>query len=252
MKHFLTIATILLLSTVSQAAEKYALLIGIANYDHAEMNKPEPLQFPEDDAKALGTLLKSGGYEVELLLGKAATQTAIRQKLESLKKKADAEGVVLIGLFGHGVEIVTANADGKLARESCFCPFDTAMREQLDFKGKPNFENGKTIIEPDPNTLLKLSELMRTLKVAKAGNRIIFADCCRTKPNAARGRSFGSDFSVQDLPDNTSLLFGCSPNEKAFEHSDWGHGAFTKCLLESIILSCPKMAASIRVSSPAR
>ncbi len=218
------------------AAEKYALLIGVAKYEHAEMNKPEALQFPEEDAKALGDVLKSGGYKVELLLGKAATQAEIKAKLTALQKQADAEGVVLIGLFGHGVEVDTKDADGNVIKDGCFCPFDTAMREALDFRGKPVLgANKKVQIEPDPGTLIKLGDLMRTLKLAKAGNRIVLADCCRTTPNAARGRSsFGANFSVQDLPENTSLLFGCSPNEQAFEHKDWGHGAFTKCLLDAI------------------
>ena len=229
------------MSLSATGAEKYALLIGVAKYDHAEMNKPEALQFPEEDAKALGDVLKAGGYTVELLLGKAATQAAIKAKLTALQKKADAEGVVLIGLFGHGVEVDTVDSDGNVIKEGCFCPFDTAMREALDFKGRPILgANKKVLIEPDPGTLIKLGDLMRTLKLAKAANRIVLADCCRTTPNAARGRSFGANFSVQDLPDNTSLLFGCSPNEKAFEHKDWGdkessgHGAFTKCLLDAI------------------
>jgi len=231
----LLLAALSLFPSLAAAAEKYALLIGVAKYEHAEMNKPEALQYPEADAKALGQLLKSGGYKIDLLLGSAATQDAIKSKLTALQKQADAEGVVLIGLFGHGVEVNTVDANSDVIKDGCFCPFDTAMREALDFKGKPVLDaKGKTQIEPDPDTLIKLGDLMKTLKLAKAGNRIVLADCCRTTPNAARGRTFGANFSVQDLPDNTSLLFGCSPNEQAFEHKDWGHGAFTKCLLESI------------------
>ena len=224
------------MSLSATAAEKYALLIAVAKYEHAEMNKPVPLEFPQEDAKALGKLLESGGYKVELLLGKVATLDAIRSKLTALQKKADAEGVVLVGLFGHGVEVDTVDANGNVIKDGCFCPFDTAMREALDFKGKPVLDaKGKVQIEPDPDTLIKMGDLMKTLKLAKAGNRIVLADCCRTTPNAARGRSsFGANFSVQDLPENTSLLFGCSPNEQAFEHKDWGHGAFTKCLLDTI------------------
>ena len=69
------------MSLSATGAEKYALLIGVAKYDHAEMNKPEALQFPEEDAKALGKLLESGGYKVEMLLGKTATQAAIKSEL---------------------------------------------------------------------------------------------------------------------------------------------------------------------------
>ena len=235
-KRILITAFVFGMSLSATAAEKYALLIAVAKYDHAEMNKPAPLEFPEEDAKALGKLLESGGYKVELLLGKAATLEAIKPKLTALQKKADAEGVVLIGLFGHGVEVDTVDSNGEVIKDGCFCPYNTAMREAVDFRGKPVLDaKGKTRIEPDPDTLIKLGDLMRTLKLAKAGNRIVLADCCRTTPNAARGRSsFGANFSVQDLPENTSLLFGCSPNEQAFEHKDWGHGAFTKCLLDTI------------------
>ena len=231
----LLLAALSLFPSLAAAAEKYALLIGVAKYEYAEMNKPEALQYPEEDAKALGELLKSGGYKIDLLLGSAATQTAIREKLKALTGKAEADGVVLIGLFGHGVEVNTVDAEGRSVNDACFCPYDTSMREALDFKGQPVADDEKKIlIEPAPDGLIKLGELMRALKVAKAGHRIVLADCCRTIPNAPRGRSFGANFKVQDLPDNTSLLFGCSPNEQAFEHDEWGHGAFTKCLLESI------------------
>ena len=51
---FVGLTFVMLLSLPIQAADKYALLIGVSKYDHAEMNKPEPLKFPEEDAKALG------------------------------------------------------------------------------------------------------------------------------------------------------------------------------------------------------
>ena len=119
--------------------------------------------------------------------------------------------------------------------EGCFCPFDCNLRVVKDSKGNEVFGNDKQpLTEPAPETLIKLSEVMISLKLAKAGSRVVLADCCRTVPNQARGRSFGSGFRAQDLPENTSVLFGCAPNEKAFEHSDWGHGAFTKCMLQEL------------------
>src|SRR4051794_41136520 len=87
--------------------KKYALLIGVTKCEHSGMNQPEPLKYPEEDAKALGAVLKSGGYQVALLLGKQATRKAIQAQLDGLKQQAEAEGVVLVGLFGHGVEIET-------------------------------------------------------------------------------------------------------------------------------------------------
>ena len=214
--------------------QKYALLVAVTKYDHAEMNKPQ-LEFPEADARSLGELLRSAGYQTDFLLGSAATQEAIRQRLANLNRKGSADGVAVIGMFGHGVEIETPDDKGKVSTEGCFCPFDTTVRVVKDFQGRTVLDDkGKPLTEPDPSTLVKLTELLTVLQAAKAGNRVVFADCCRIVPNKARGRTFGSSFKATDLPENTAVFFGCSPNEQAFEHEDWGHGAFTKCLLEEL------------------
>ena len=249
---FCLLATISLCSEVfGQTSAKYALLVGVTKYDHAEM---KPLEFPEADAKALGDLLKAGGYDVDYLLGNQATQKAIREKLDGLNKKGNAQGVAIVGLFGHGVEAPVRNSknefvlddSGKEITEGCFCPFDTSVRLVRDKKGNAAVNSkGNPLTEPDPDSLIKLAELMNALKVAKSGSRVVFADCCREVPNEARGRSFGASFEARNLPANTSVLFGCSPREKAFEHREWGHGAFTKCLLEEL----PRLSSQGRVTT---
>ena len=237
MRKLLMSAAIVMMSLpLAFAAEpqKYALLVAVTKYDHAEMNKPQ-LEFPEADARSLDELLRSAGYQTDLLLGSAATQEAIRQKFANLNRNGSADGVAVIGMFGHGVEIETPDDKGKVSTEGCFCPFDTTVRVVKDFQGRTVLDDkGKPLTEPDPSTLVKLTELLTVLQAAKAGNRVVFADCCRIVPNKARGRTFGSGFKATDLPENTAVFFGCSPNEQAFEHEDWGHGAFTKCLLEEL------------------
>ncbi|MEI8022128.1 MAG: caspase family protein, partial [Schlesneria sp.] len=217
----------------AQSPKKYALLIAVTKYEHSGMNKPQ-LEYPEADATELGDLLKSFGYEVDLLLGTRATQTAVRTKLESLNEKGEADGVILIGLFGHGVLLDAGSGQDP---EGCFCPYDVPVRLVKSRDGTVlNDDNGEPMIEPDPKKLIKVAEILLSLRVAKAGNRVVLADCCRKVPNQARGRnlSVGASFKVSDIPDNTAVLFGCSPNQQAFEHKDWGHGAFTKCLLDEL------------------
>ena len=228
-------ALLILQPSLLTGKEKYALLVAVSEYKEPILNQPEPLKYPEEDAKALGQLLKSGGYEVELLLGKEAKHAAIQEKIGDLRNKADIDGVVLIGLFGHGMEVEAFDEKNNSITEACFCAFDTEFRAAKDGKGKPVFKSNKEPVnEPNPATLIKLSYLMHSLNLAKASNRVVLADCCRTIPNQARGRSFGTGFRVQDLPTSTTVLFGCSPNERAFEHQNWKHGAFTKCLLEGL------------------
>ena len=229
-------------SGVALAADKYALLIGVTKYEHSGMST---LTYPEDDAKALGEMLQSGGYVVELLLGKDATQKAIREKLDSLRNKGTAEGVIVLGLFGHGVEVETRDGN-VVTQDGCFCPVDTVMRIAKDSKGNDLYGTDKEkLTEPDPESLVKLSEVMSMFQLAKSGHRVLLADCCRVVPDQARGRSFGSSFKAASLPENTSVLFGCSPNEQVFEHSGWGHGAFTKCLLEQL----PLMASQGQITT---
>ncbi|MGE0377707.1 MAG: SUMF1/EgtB/PvdO family nonheme iron enzyme, partial [Planctomycetaceae bacterium] len=203
----------------------YALLVGVTTYEHAEMNKPR-LEYPEADARSVGEFLAAHGYEVEYLLGKAATRKAVEAKLEQLGARGSQEGAVVLGLWGHGVE------DG-VTKEAMFCPYDTRIRLVKDAQGNVlNDRAGQPLLEPDPQTLVGMSRLLAGLKISGAGNRLLLADCCRETPNRPRGRAFGSSVKLNDLPDNTAAIFACSTNELAFESKDWGHGAMTKCLLD--------------------
>jgi len=86
----------------------------------------------------------------------------------------------------------------------------------------------------DPNTLLSIDQFLAKMAGSPASQRVLIADCCRFDSTATRGRSVGSSMSTADLPKNTAVLFACSEDQKAYEHRSWGHGAFTKCLLESM------------------
>ncbi|MFM9965454.1 MAG: SUMF1/EgtB/PvdO family nonheme iron enzyme [Planctomycetaceae bacterium] len=207
--------------------EKYALIAGVTKYQHADMNKAQ-LEFPEVDAKSLAEVLRSSGYTVDLLLGKQATQKAIREKLDAFNRRANSDGVALIALFGHGTEPVNTNT-------AYFCPYDTTLRVVRDKQGRALFgKDAKELLQEDPDSLVAMSELLLALKVSPAGNRVLLADCCRNDPNRPRGRAFGAQLKASDIPENTAAFFACSAGEQAFEHRDWGHGAFTKCLLEEM------------------
>jgi hypothetical protein len=225
--------------------KNYALMIGVTTYDHSVMNGDRPLKFPEKDARALGELLQESGYEVEYLLGPQATREEILKKLEGLSKKGNAPGVCVVGLFGHGVEMRFQTAQGNEDIQGCFCPFDTGVRQVVNKDGQKEFEDGKPLMEPVPESLVKMSDVVGALAVAKAGSRMLVADCCREMPNRARGRNLGlgANFSTDRLPRQTVMLFGCRPGEQALERDDWQHGAFTKSLIE-------ELRAMTRLSDP--
>jgi formylglycine-generating enzyme required for sulfatase activity len=222
--------------------QKYALLIAVTNYKHPLLNEPQ-LNFPEEDAKALATFLEASGYQVELLLGKSATHNAILKKLNGLTDQAESAGVVLVGLFGHGIEVATFKKNGQLivdsngdpVTEACFCSHDTAVRTVKDGQGRVvKDNNGSSMTEPNPGSLIKFADVMKSLGVAKAQNRVVLMDCCHKTPNGPKGKSFGASLKSTDLPSNTAVLLGSSPGQSAFEYKDRGHGAFTECLLDEL------------------
>ena len=211
----------LLAVTMSATAQpkKYALLVGVNKYEHAEMNRPTPLEYAEADVKDLAELLRESGYEVDLLTGKDATRAAVLGKIAGLAKNGTADGVVLVGLAGHGIQLEKQD-------DAYYCPFDTGMRlARRD--GKPvKDQNGQHIVEPDPATLVKLTDIVGAFRLSPAGSRILLADCCRNDPTTGRGRGVGSGIKTDLLPANTAVLLSCSQGQRAWEDKKWGHGAF--------------------------
>jgi len=178
---------------------------------------------------AIKALLDKSEYKTETLIGEEATQANIRAKLSALNKKGNTKGVVLLGFFGHGVEFEST-------KEAMYIPFDASRRLAKDADGKQLFaSDGTKLDEPDPATLVGMSELLDALRLCKAGNKLLLADCCRNNPNAARStRAFGSSVKLSDLPRNSAAVFACSEGEEAHEDDDWQHGALTKCFLDLV------------------
>src|ERR1043165_5410384 len=99
------------------------------------------------------------------------------------------------------------------------------MREAVR-DGKKVIVDGKAVIEPDPASLVKLTDIVNQFSLSKAGTRILLADCCRNDPASGRGRGVGSGIKTDKLPANTAVLLSCSQGQRAFESRRWGHGAF--------------------------
>lgn len=189
MRSFGLLALLMIAFPASAEPKKYALLVGVNKYEHAEMNQPDPLAYAEADVTDLAALLRESGYEVDLLTGKNATRKAVGTKVEALKEKGNAEGVVIVGLAGHGVQF---EKEG----DALYCPFDTTMRRAVR-DGKPVLDtSGKQIIEPDPVSLVRLTDIVKEFELSNAGVRILLADCCRNDPIFGRVRGVGSGITT--------------------------------------------------------
>ena len=81
--------------------KRYALLVGVNEYDHNSLPK---LGCAENDVQRLKKVLEGKGYQVELLTGKAATKVAIEAAVGRRAENHKKGDTLLVGLAGHGVQ----------------------------------------------------------------------------------------------------------------------------------------------------
>src|SRR5436309_1997356 len=103
-----------------EEGKRYALLVGVKDYDHVKLR---PLDYSENDVTDLAKLLRSHGYEVVLLCDSEGERNAqlkptlgnIRTQLETVLDRTKRQDTLLVGLAGHGLQF-----EGKA--DSFFCP----------------------------------------------------------------------------------------------------------------------------------
>src|SRR5260370_27547088 len=109
-----------LLSAAPETGKKYALLVGINEYDHAKL---PALKYAENDAADLAVVLRKAGYEVIVLIGaegkkdaaRSPTKVNIEKSLAALLKKYQKGDTILLAFAGHGLQF---------DKECYFCPRD--------------------------------------------------------------------------------------------------------------------------------
>src|SRR5262245_48557882 len=101
------LAGVSVLSAPPDTAKKYALLVGINDYDHAKL---PALKYAENDVADLAVLLRKAGYEVVVLSGAEGkrdrahepTKENIDKSLAALLKKYQKGDTILLAFAGHG------------------------------------------------------------------------------------------------------------------------------------------------------
>jgi TPR repeat protein len=227
----LVVAALVLPGAVRAAeANRYALLVGVLEYDH---DKLPNLGYTENDVEELAELLKRSGFKVILLTstrGKARearrpTAQNIRAALKHILDRVTKHDTVLVGLAGHGLQLKVKRKDasGKEmeVEEAFFCPSNARPRDTTD---------PRVLGE----TLIPLSELFKNLDDSGAGVKLMLVDACRNDPTL--GRNVDTD-SLPRPPRGTAALFSCKGGERAFESpklGSKGHGVFFHYVLEGL------------------
>jgi len=178
----------------------HALSVGVSTYRNEEWNN---LKYADKDAESFAKVAGEGAAR-KVLLNESATASSVRFALEEMKASVTEDDIVAIFLAGHG----TVDAAGNyymLLHDSDVADLD--------------------------NTALPWDDFVGALKSIRAKLVMVFADTCHS------GSITGQE-SVNTLIDRLNrkagvVVFTASRGDEAsIEREDWGHGAFTKALLE--------------------
>lgn len=196
-----------------EAGKKWAVVIGISNYEQGT-----PLKFSATDAKDVGTLLTHYGFVVTLLLNEQASRSAILHQLYSeLPKNIGKEDDVIVYFSGHGV---TWEQGGE------------ALGYLLPVEGsrKDPFASG-----------VSMADVHLALTKLSAKHVFILVDACYSGlVGASQFKGGGLDpeteMEVVALTEQSGkqVLTAGGAGQEALEIDDWKHGLFTHFLLQGL------------------
>jgi formylglycine-generating enzyme required for sulfatase activity len=192
--------------------QKYALLVGVRQYDPNELRS---LPYSESDVVELAEVLKDAGYRQVVTLTQTAgslnarlspTAANVRTTLKGMLQDRGTGDTILVAFAGHGVQFRGSSDD-------FFCPMDARLANRF--------------------SLVSLREVYKDLESCGAGVKVLLVDACRNDPQSdnSRSRSLVRLESVtrpqqSRPPGGVAALFSCSPGERAFEHDRLKHGVF--------------------------
>jgi len=191
----------------------YILAIGISAYPSPwtlHMAAPDAGGFVDAMKRQNGKLYRD--VEVRLLTDAGATRDAILDGLEWIQGKTTEHDVAAVFLSGHG--------DNDAHGTYYFMPVD---------------------FNPDSlkRTAVEYSQIKETVQNLP-GKVLVFVDTCHAgNVLGGRGRGGGADINgvVNSLAsaESGAVVFAASTGQQvARERDEWGHGAFTKALLEGL------------------
>jgi WD40 repeat protein len=199
-------------SSLGPKPKLYALVVGVSNYRDPDLR----LLYADKDATAIAEALsaqKGHFYDdvsVKLLTDDDATEENIEIELSKLKKKTGPNDYAIVFMAGHGV-----------------------TDDSLDFYFLP----ANADLDPDKLAATAIDgDVIRKGLSKIQGKVVLFMDAC----HSARGISGGTgqvdmtglanSFSRED---NGIVMYSSSTGrEVSYESAEWGHGAFTKALLD--------------------
>ena len=127
-KILLILSLALTFFAVQTEAKKVALLVGISNYETANLGWKN--LHATNDLDLLTPLFRKAGFEVQQIRNNAATHNAVINKLDKLAAYCKKGDKVFILLSGHGQQKVNTFGDDETYTQT-FIPFNAAKKYRL-------------------------------------------------------------------------------------------------------------------------
>ncbi len=206
------------------AGGKYALLIGVNQYDRPDIT---PLKYAVADVESVYQALTDpacGGFpkrNVKLLTTKAEGDLLPKKAnilfwIGWLKKHVQAADTVVLYFSGHGI------TDGE-SGESYLLPMDADIRNSETLAGSG----------------IQVNYIHQRLTALPAKKLLFFLDACRNDPAAGKGdadapmtKSFEEQAKVEG--EGRGTFYSCKVGERSYEWHDQGHGVFTYYVVQGL------------------
>jgi len=233
-----------LLTPLPVHAEKYALVVGLNEYQNVRAGIVE-LKYAIADVEAIDTQLKAIGYKTRLLPNDRANRKTIVRELNRFAHITKPEDTFLLYYAGHGVRRTTDETT------TTFWLTYEAQLDALDDEG------------------IRLSHLLDYVRDIRARRKIVLLDHCysgdavdapesarpvdvsATAPSAtgaadrsraagaiptqlvSRGQVSAEQLRAQIPNSAQGLLIVAAARNEAFESANVGHGYFTQALIKA-------------------
>jgi len=224
MKRAVSLLVIFLFSTVIWAQNRYALVIGNANYPNDRDKLPNAI----NDTNDISAALKKLGYEVILKqnLGRLDMVKEVEDFVARLRNNVNSEG--FFWYAGHGIEF-----DG----EGYLLPLDADMRSEIRVK----------------NTSYRLIELTNSLNKVRNKANVLVLDACRVPPNigSVQQRSTGDISrvikSIPQIQADLMVIYSTAPGTTA-DDGNGRNSPFAEAFLKNINEAVPFTTVTARIS----
>ncbi|MBU0655169.1 MAG: SUMF1/EgtB/PvdO family nonheme iron enzyme [Gammaproteobacteria bacterium] len=184
---------------------KVAIVVGVESYNQ-RLNGFRPLNYAKDDAEQVAAVLKSLGYQVELLVDSQASPNVILNRIRQKGRLPGIQnGTMLFYFSGHGFAVGNDN----------FLAAWDAVAEDLQDSG------------------LGISRVVDAIRSTQVRRAVLLVDACRNDPRP--GSKGGSDsYADVDTGEGVQILYSTRFGDVSWEHDDFQQGVFSHFLVQGL------------------